>query len=334
MVNVPRKDSHQGFTLIELLVVIAIIAILIGLLLPAVQKVRAASARIQCQNNLKQFALACHTYHEDKRRLPPGGLILPSGPGWANLDWSANKGTWLVHTLPYMEQNDLYRSIPNLDVPHFDSIRAAENAGALVPNETTFPALRCPSDSYGGGVTCSNYAGSMGPQCLDNQCGYIPFQQYCDQPSWGYTVVIDDGDTDSSEQVHGVFSRAGAKISFKDISDGKSNTLLLGETLPGQNGHMVNNPWYTFYGTYVISTIIPINYPISETDFSWCGQQSAGPAHTMTNNNVAWGFKSKHGGGANFAFADGSVRFLMEDIDHRLYQLLGCRNDGQAATPP
>jgi prepilin-type processing-associated H-X9-DG protein len=194
--------------------------------------------------------------------------------------------------------------------------------------------LRCPSDGFQITGPYSNYAGSLGPQCLDDKCGYTPFAQYCNQPAWGYKISSDDADSNLTPDCRGLFGRSGAKIGFSDDPDGASNTLLLGESLPAQNSHMRTFGWYNIYGTQVLSTIIPINYPISETDTTWCGAASAGPAHTMTNNNVAWGFKSHHPGGANFAFADGTVRFIIQDIDHKLYQLLGCRNDGQAASPP
>src|SRR5947209_2754794 len=100
----------RGFTLIELLVVIAIIAVLIGLLLPAVQKVREAANRLKCSNNLKQFGLACHSYHDVNQFFPPGGrfsYIQGDFEATWNMDWNADKGSWLVYTLPYMEQDNL-----------------------------------------------------------------------------------------------------------------------------------------------------------------------------------------------------------------------------------
>jgi prepilin-type N-terminal cleavage/methylation domain-containing protein/prepilin-type processing-associated H-X9-DG protein len=324
-----RSVPRWAFTLLELLVVIAIIAVLIGLLLPAVQKVREAASRMKCANNLKQFGLGCFNYQATYGLFPPGGLVLPNDP--SDTDWGANKGTWLVYALPYVEQDNLYRQIPNLGVPHFDSIGAAERAGVL---PKTFDLLRCPSDPFQPAGPYSNYVGSLGPQCLDDKCGYTPFAPYCNKPAWGYTTSSEDARSPLPKDVRGVFGRGGAKIGLDDVKDGASNTLFLGESLPSQINHMRDTTWYTLYGTQVISTIIPINYPVSETDLSWCGQASVGPGHSYTNNNVSWGFKSRHPGGANFVFVDLSVRFLDQSIDHKLYQLLGCRNDGQVASPP
>src|ERR1700737_2634809 len=104
------RSRIKGVTLIELLVVIAIIAILIGLLVPAVQKVREAANRIKCSNNLKQFGLACHMYQDTHAILPPGGH---STPGTHNI-WGNDKGSWLVSNLPYMEQDNIYKQIVGL----------------------------------------------------------------------------------------------------------------------------------------------------------------------------------------------------------------------------
>jgi prepilin-type N-terminal cleavage/methylation domain-containing protein/prepilin-type processing-associated H-X9-DG protein len=316
--------ARRGFTLIELLVVIAIIGTLIGLLLPAVQKVREAAARIACQNNLHQLGLACTNYHDNWRTFPPGGAFLP-GSSWANVDWSANKGTWIVYVLPFDEEDNLYQAIPNHETPHFDSIGAAEKAGVLPV--AIAKKLRCPSDSYQFQVgPYSNYTGSLGPQCVDDFCGAAPFATYCNQPAWGWGPS--DEDEPAPANIRGMFSRFSYPLRIADCTDGTSQTLLLGESLPSMNTHMLRG-WHTNYGSQLSTTIIPINYPIDENDTSWCGSAKVGPAHSMTNNQVSWGFRSRHTGGCNFTFVDGSVHFLSEKIDHRTFQLLGCRNDGK-----
>jgi prepilin-type N-terminal cleavage/methylation domain-containing protein/prepilin-type processing-associated H-X9-DG protein len=316
-----------GFTLIELLVVIAIIGTLIALLLPAVQKVRESAARIQCQNNLKQFGLACINYQDTRGAFPPGSLFLP-GSDWSNIDWSANKGTWIVYTLPYIEEDNLYQKLPNLYTPHFDTIGAALQTGVL---PRAIPAkLRCPSDPYQYFGPYSNYVGSLGPQCVDDFCGCTPFAQYCNEPAWGWGPS--DEDEPNPANVRGMFSRFSYAVRLAECTDGTSQTILLGESLPSTNAHMQRG-WYTNYGSQLSTTIIPINYPINEQDTSWCGANGPGPCNAMTNNNVAWGFRSRHRGGSNFTFVDGSVHFLSESIDQKTFQLLGCKNDGQVMGP-
>src|SRR5262245_49604294 len=218
----PSFPRRAGFTLIELLVVIAIIGTLIALLLPAVQKVREAASRMHCANNLKQFGLACAHYNDTHLTFPPGSAWLP-GSNWADIDWSARKGTWLVYTLPYMEEDNLYKQIPNLGTPHFDSIAAAEQAGVLprgLPNK-----FRCPSDGFKYDGPYSNYVGSMGPQCVDNFCGFEPFAQYCDKPAWGWGPS--DEDEPNRGNVRGMFSRFTYAVQLNECRDGTSQTLLL-----------------------------------------------------------------------------------------------------------
>jgi len=321
-----RFWPKRGFTLIELLVVIAIIAILIGLLLPAVQKVREAANRMKCSNNLKQFGLALHNYHDTNGLFPPGGLNYGSG------DWSDERGSWLVYILPYMEQSGMYA-------------QAQQAAGG--PLMTTYNSVgkswgvfgqgrpgnwRCPSDDWDPTATVCNYVGSLGPQCAIGPCGFDPNQKYCHPDTsglgnWGYSDPNEwwnHGNTTDSQYLRGMFNRLGCKINLASVTDGTSNTIMVGESLPGQHDHLAQNLWwYGNGGNSHVSTIVPINY--RSDDRVGCGSD---PQRSYQNWDISWGFKSRHTGGANFVFADGSVHFLTQSIDMKTYQLLGCRNDG------
>jgi len=331
----PRWWSGRAFTLIELLVVIAIIAILIGLLLPAVQKVREAAARAKCQNNLKQLALACISYADTNQGiLPPGGYY----------DWSEN-GTWIVYTLPQMEQNALWNAIAKAAGPiadyakappagHRDAINTAEAAGAFKDangNAIRLPYIRCPSDAFEPPPdrATTNYVGSLGPQCAPGNCGTgnDMWAKYCDIPAKGIKKSPDHGNTTTLSDLRGLFCRLGAKVPYPAaVVDGTSNTIMLGETLPESHDHLtVNTPgrwWHYNEGSSHVTTLPPIN--------SFMPEQVTGTCPWRIDNwNMSWGFRSRHPGGANFAFADGSIQFINQNIDQTNYQLLGCRNDGQ-----
>jgi len=324
--------TAKGFTLIELLVVIAIIAILIALLVPAVQKVRAAAARAQCSNNLKQLALATIGYADSNgKRLPPGGWW-GGGPGAPNFtnDWNDDRGTWIIYTLPYMEQTALFKKIestvggPPYSTPY--SLLNARNSGMF--NNIVLPYARCPSDDYDLQNPWFNYVGSMGSQCAIGPCGYDPHQGYCTQPAWGYGWSPDHGNSTNSSDIRGLFNRLGCKMLFPaSIPDGTSNTILLGEGLPQRHDHLTNVGWMHFNGGVMeVSTIVPMNYAVVhpiDPAAGWCS-----PADKFRGNwDVSWGFSSRHDAGCNFAFADGSVHFVSDSITTQAYNNLGCRDD-------
>ena len=306
--RVCRARSARAFTLIELLVVIAIIAILIGLLLPAVQKVREAAARIKCTNNLKQCGLGIHAYLDSHDHLPTGGRL-------RNGDWTQDQGTWLVQTLPFMEQSALYEVFaPQLrpDGPGSFSI-------ANVPNWRTYEPpsyARCPSDSndYASWPN-ANYAASMGPQCVRGPCGYDPYTlPYCASlPGIPASTNRGDGNRMNSSDMRGPFNwQGGYKFRVPDISDGMSNTIFVGEVVPRWNSHAQPSPPnpYTLTGSWIRanggvargSTLPPINY---RTDRQV--SCSSDPQRSWDNFSLSFGFKSRHTGGANFLLGDGSV---------------------------
>jgi prepilin-type processing-associated H-X9-DG protein len=280
---------------------------------------------MKCQSNLKQIGIALHSFHDVNNKFPEGGKFGVYTNGVTNQDWGSNQGTWLVFILPYIEQDNMYRVLNPRDNVH-NSVGITQSAA------TKISIYRCPSDDYEINGSFTNYAGSLGPQCLPGPCGYDPFAGWC-QPEnsglgggvagMGYTWSPDHGNTVSSRDLRGVFNRLGATVSMGGIKDGTSNTILVGEILPAQHDHHGNTSWANFNGgASHHGTLPPINYRSHTT--AWCS-----PATTAHHNwSVSWGFKSNHAQGANFLFGDGSVKMLNQSIDHRTYQLLGARDDG------
>jgi len=249
-----------GFTLIELLVVIAIIAILIGLLLPAVQKVREAAARMKCQNNLKQIGLAMHNFHNANNAFPPA---FSKNPPQKQNNWAW--GTWL---LPYLEQNGLYAAM-----------NPPGQAPPITPDANTTLALTvftCPTDPS---PALNNFRGSGSGFAKSN---YAASEQICD---------------------------GGSQISILTITDGTSNTIMIGER-DGTN--QIAGLWpvrETKSGSVgVISVLGRPNWPINTPyagGLTCCASDAA-------CTRYAW--SSLHTGGANFVFCDGSVHFLRDSI--------------------
>jgi prepilin-type N-terminal cleavage/methylation domain-containing protein/prepilin-type processing-associated H-X9-DG protein len=311
-----KNVRRPAFTLVELLVVIAIIGILVALLLPAVQAAREAARRMSCSNNLKQLGLACHNYHDTYKRFPIGTRLNDPANGGSNNPWTAGahrKGSQLVKLLPFVEQSPLYdRANQAGDV---NAQLAAAGYGAGEINN-----FRCPSDDYENPNTGqSNYAGSMGAQNIPGRgCTLYPGNVFGTGPA-GH------GSTERGDQTSGVFSRFSFAARFADVTDGTANVLLMGEIRPFCGDH-TRGGWA--HGNAIwIATTAPINY---ET----CANQGAGISGTSGCNadgnwQTSQGFKSRHPGGAQFVFADGSVHFLPETIDYMTYQRLGDRRDGK-----
>jgi hypothetical protein len=332
--------------LVELLVVIAIIGILVALLLPAVQSAREAARRMQCTNSIKQLALACHYHLGALRTFPPGHKSVGG----------SEQGSWLFLILPYMEEENLYNRVTALTA----NGRAYGTSGwsmwvaykeKLIP--TRLPFTRCPSDGFDlDDGRYSNYIGSSGPQCNMGNCGYNPFQRYCNgQEDFGVPPPLDTypgygpsenyGNTTDRRLLRGMFGRGTTKgspeIRLQDVLDGTSATILLGETLPEETEFQRWGPPLGWAGYHAVSqgqTIQTINYPIQPSGATMFNPDCAadcpnGPENCIMNWHLTWGFKSHHTGGANFAFVGGAVRFIQQDIDHRTYQYLGCRHDEQ-----
>jgi prepilin-type N-terminal cleavage/methylation domain-containing protein len=286
-------SSRRAFTLIELLVVIAIISILIGMLLPAVQKAREAAFRMSCSNNLKQIGLAMHMYHNDQERLPPSRL----GYGSA---------TWAVLIMPYLEQDNLYRQW-NLSATYFQQ----NDTARLTPVKGYFcPSRRGAAEAAAGSISGDITLVPGGPQV--NVPGALG----------DYAVVVDrsglDEVTASSPSLHGAF-QMGIGVSFGGFIDGLSNTLMVGEKhIPvGKNGV----GWWdcsTYDGGY---------------EPCWARAAARSYPLTTNPQDPGWKFGSRHTGVVMFCFGDGGVRALPETIDPYTLELLGMRDDGLVIPP-
>lgn len=316
----PRR---QGFTLIELLVVIAIIAVLIGLLLPAVQKVREAANRAQCQNNLKQIALGVHSYHDVENYLPVNTLITDEGSNWDHANWS-----WLARILPYVEQGSLYQqaNIPNNTLKQSATQVATQIAVFLCPADPwSHTGPRKDGENLEGfPVGQTNYKGVAGANwgwwelTTDNKDSQgTPIG--CD-PRWINPSTI-DGSLNGLDDGDGIFTRTDwrHKKRITDIEDGTSNTFMVGEDVPQWDLHC--------------------SWPYANHATGTCG---IGPNAKRLDGSMydpgdwpdVYSFHSRHAAGLNFACADGSVHFISNDIQLALYRALATRKGHEVASAP
>jgi prepilin-type processing-associated H-X9-DG protein/prepilin-type N-terminal cleavage/methylation domain-containing protein len=305
----PRRVSRKAFTLIELLVVIAIIAILIGLLLPAIQKIREAANRMNCSNNLKQIGLACHQFHGAHDGFPPGRVIGPFAP--FNVPADKEHGSFPFF-LPFIEQGavaERYR----FDVSWFHP----DNQSAVT---TRLKVSQCPSAEpnrmviggrglgYGGKAACADYA----------------------------PIRVVDPTLQNSGLVDKVAIYQGAMCTNfmgnidRDVPDGLSNSTLFGEVagrpdsyvagrkVPGRD-EVLGGPWASMENGLIVK------------GYSFDGTTSPGRCAINCNNQDVYSF---HPGGANILFADGHVRFMSASIDIREFVKMVTRIGGEVIVEP
>ena len=297
-----RLPRSRGFTLIELLVVIAIIAILITLLLPAVHQSRDAARRTQCKNNMKQMGLALHNYHDVHNAFPPGWIAVNNRV--QNAHDGLNGAGWGTMILPYLEQAPLYSTFnPNLAIHDPANVPFIDNV---------LPAWQCPSDpkpdkwqieeegSPGtvlAELPTANYIGVFGTDDLHG-CENSP----------GMAPVASNGQCKGD----GIFYH-NSKVRIRDITDGTTNTLLVGERKTD-----ISLGWFSTWPGMVAE---------GEEAF----QRILGAADHVPNDPAAHldDFSSNHVGGAQFVLGDGSVRFISENIDKGVYQGLATIQGGE-----
>ena len=348
MIHTPRR-GRVGFTLIELLVVIAIIAILIGLLLPAVQKVREAAARMSCSNNLHQLGLACHNYHDTNNKLPPGRRSLGNTQGAVIATYTTDpiilNHHGLLYLLPYVEQDNLYKRF-NLNAAS-GNFMASQVFGypitpgarlstpdAIVSGNAPLAAnvvktFLCPSD--GGTRTINPGSVHYSPDGVAGQVtavktnyDFITQCQGVNRYNWWRNT------TTGSRYIFGENS----DTTLVGITDGTSNTLLMGEqTLELFNG--VTTSWA--YAGWVSVGIDPVGawnvtYPARGLNV-WNYNNNTSPLNNTRGRRASWyNASSLHSGGVNFVFADGSVRFIQESIDLPNLTRLSRMSDGEVIT--
>jgi prepilin-type N-terminal cleavage/methylation domain-containing protein/prepilin-type processing-associated H-X9-DG protein len=304
------RTLRFGFTLIELLVVIAIIAILIALLVPAVQKVRESASRLQCANNLKQIGLAQHSYHDANKGFPPGYRATSpyvdgatdTMPGWG----------WGAYVLPYLDQEPLYQQL-NLGQPVQNSAAIQTRLSVYIcPSDLTPPTAFAVPDGFGN------------PICLAAPSSYAA------------CVGGDESDAAGPNGL-GILYR-NSRTHMTDVTDGTSNTILIGERAWAN----ANGIWAGAINNGVCKR--GLQNPCPGSGAGWYPAATLVQAHSHLNNAISDtdggldDFSSLHAGGSNFLFADGTVRFLRSvpgdlpgggyTTDSLLFQALGTRANG------
>ena len=355
-----RQNHSSGFTLVELLVVIAIIGILIGMLLPAVQSVRAAARRSVCANNVRQISLAIHNYESALRRFPENqiGPGLPDGSGV----YQTGYYSWLVPILPQLEQNNLYDlfnlRINNGDGNGYKVSSTHPNAAAV---STPIETLLCPSDEPGQNNEIILGSANPAPGSYAANAGWPSYATGFagERPTPGeFNGVIPLIHPSSPVSWH-----SGIKMRFADVLDGSSNTALLAERLVQRGGSAdeIDNGDPRLKSLHILEryeTLAEIVdqmssshthiYESAHIGRSWSsGSPLVAPTymHVQTPNSLIGHYNtsidegdfvitpsSNHEGGVNLALVDGSVRFISDTISSEVWWAIGSRDDGRTAS--
>jgi prepilin-type N-terminal cleavage/methylation domain-containing protein len=353
-----REHSRRpGFTLIELLVVIAIIAILIALLVPAVQKVREAAARIQCTNNLKQIGLAMQAYHDANKALPPGMARHDEGD-----DGGPYAATfWSYFILPYIDQGPLYASASFVQTPDWTT------GNYLLAAQAQLAVFRCPSTSdllayttTSGGTITNRYAISYAANCsgsIGNPYATVAnfpvsaANPLGNQGSGECMLHEDDGNWSASGGFNGwgiytnndyPYRREGpffqnSKTTLVQVTDGTSNTVAVGERFRALTSPALYPEGEDEYGTWSMGTNKAENHmegALGSTGipFNYLGETPAGGYNRFPASNTAGCYSSKHPGLIGFAFLDGSVHFLSATTSDTVRMALGTIAGGETVS--
>jgi prepilin-type N-terminal cleavage/methylation domain-containing protein len=334
--------DRRAFTLIELLVVIAIIAVLVGLLLPAVQRVREAANRARCSNNLKQLALGCHNYHEVFGSLPRNGdqfhlrqshdkswfSSMPyDEPGTGCCGVAGPHWSWIARLLQQVEEDNVYYQggIPNNNLNQNKmtlAVLAVDLKVLTCPSDLSTRVRNTSADLTGTNVAVTNYKGVSGANWGAD------FYPKANESIFNTSYPHSDssGSYNGLEKGDGIFWRADIRkgnLKITDISDGTSNTFMIGEDVPEM---VLWNAWSYANGANGTCAIPP------NTGITIPTNHILGPSDNG-NWPDRYSFRSRHPGGLQFALADGSIRFIRDSIPIQTYRALATIKGGESASP-